>query len=92
MKSEQKSQQDQDVASTGDSAIPVTRWEPTCTSAEADSQNVKISITKNCHYFNDISAVKLKRTDTTLDLSQKAKRAGEERKKKRKRKGEGGFI
>lgn len=29
-----------------------------------------------------ISVVTLKRTDTTLDLSQKAKRAGEEKKKK----------
>ncbi len=47
----------------------------------------KISITKNCHRFDDISAVKLKRTDTTLDLSQKAKRA-EEKKRRRKMSGE----
>ena len=92
MKSEQKSQRNRVVASTGSSARPVTRWETTCTSAEADSRSVKISITKNCHHFDDISAVKLKRTDTTLDLSQKAKRAGEERKKKRKKWGEDGFI
>ena len=58
----------------------MTRWELTCTSAEASSRGGKISITKNCHRFDDISAVKLKRTDTTLDLSQKAKRAKEERK------------
>jgi len=30
-----------------------------------------------------VSEIKLKRTDTTLDLSQKAKRAEEEKKKKR---------
>jgi hypothetical protein len=29
-----------------------------------------------------LSEIKLKRTDTTLDLSQKAKRAGEEKRKK----------
>ena len=34
--------------------------------------------------------IKLKRTDTTLDLSQKAKRAKEE--KKRSRRGEGGGL
>ena len=31
------------------------------------------------YHRSDISEIKLKRTDTTLDLSQKAKRAGEER-------------
>ncbi len=32
--------------------------------------------------LRDLSEIKLKRTDTTLDLSQKAKRAGEERRKR----------
>ena len=31
--------------------------------------------------YGTLSEIKLKRTDTTLDLSQKAKRAGEEKKK-----------
>jgi hypothetical protein len=35
-----------------------------------------------------VSEIKLKRTDTTLDLSQMAKRAGKE-KKRRNQKGEG---
>jgi hypothetical protein len=40
-----------------------------------------------------ISEIKLKRTDTTLDLSQKAKRAKEERRKENsKNGGEGGAI
>ena len=41
--------------------------------------------------IDDISAVKLKRTDTTLDLSQKAKRA-EEKKGKQQRWGASEFI
>jgi hypothetical protein len=32
-------------------------------------------------FLRTLSEIKLKRTDTTLDLSQKAKRAGEEKKK-----------
>ena len=32
-----------------------------------------------------VSVIKLKRTDTTLDLSQKAKRAKEKRKKEKRR-------
>jgi len=34
-------------------------------------------------FLRTLSEIKLKRTDTTLDLSQKAKRAGEEKKKKK---------
>ena len=38
--------------------------------------------------YDKLSEIKLKRTDTTLDLSQKAKRAKEEKKKgKEKREG-----
>jgi hypothetical protein len=33
-----------------------------------------------CGLLRDLSEIKLKRTDTTLDLSQKAKRAKEKRK------------
>ena len=36
----------------------------------------------NVVFLGTLSEIKLKRTDTTLDLSQKAKRAGEEKKKK----------
>ena len=39
-----------------------------------------------------VSVFTLKRTDTTLDLSQKAKRAGEERKEKVGEVGEGGYL
>ena len=38
----------------------------------------------NVVFLRILSEIKLKRTDTTLDLSQKAKRAREERKKKSK--------
>jgi hypothetical protein len=36
----------------------------------------------NVVFLGTLSEIKLKRTDTTLDLSQKAKRAEEEKKKK----------
>ena len=39
-----------------------------------------------------VSVFTLKRTDTTLDLSQKAKRAGEERKERFEKVGEGGYL
>ena len=39
-----------------------------------------------------VSVFTLKRTDTTLDLSQKAKRAGEERKEKVEKVGKGGYL
>jgi len=39
-----------------------------------------------------VSVFTLKRTDTTLDLSQKAKRAREERKEKVEKVGEGGYL
>jgi hypothetical protein len=59
------------VASTGGSAIPVTQWEPTCASAAASSRDAKIRLINDDPY-RTISDIKLKRTDTTLDLSQKA--------------------
>ena len=37
--------------------------------------------------YGKLSEIKLKRTDTTLDLSQLAKRAGEEKKKRKGRMG-----
>jgi len=44
-------------------------------------------------FLRTLSEIKLKRTDTTLDLSQKAKRAGEEKKKKvQKERGFGGYL
>jgi hypothetical protein len=46
----------------------------------------------NVVFLRTLSEIKLKRTDTTLDLSQKAKRAGKEKKKKIKRMGALGGI
>ena len=70
-------------ASPGGSVIPGTQWVRPCTSAEDPSLKTKISIIK-IGLLRDLSEIKLKRTDTTLDLSQKAKRAKEERKRKSK--------
>ena len=50
-----------------------------------------MSIKKNWSH-KTVSVFTLKRTDTTLDLSQKAKRAGEERKEKVEKVGEGGYL
>lgn len=52
----------------------------TCASTEALPRNPKIRLI-NVVFLRTLSEIKLKRTDTTLDLSQKAKRAGEEKKK-----------
>ena len=43
-------------------------------------------------FLGKLPEIKLKRTDTTLDLSQKAKRAKEEKKKRVKEAGGLGFI
>jgi hypothetical protein len=59
------------VASTGGSKIPVTQWEPTCASTVASSRKLKIRLI-NDDPQRTISDIKLKRTVTTLDLSQKA--------------------
>ncbi|RAH85260.1 hypothetical protein BO86DRAFT_187146 [Aspergillus japonicus CBS 114.51] len=56
---------------------------PTCASTEVRPQGTKIRLI-NVVFLRTLSEIKLKRTDTTLDLSQKAKRAGEEKKKKSK--------
>ena len=52
----------------------------TCASTEALPRGTKIRLI-NVVFLRTLSEIKLKRTDTTLDLSQKAKRAGEEKKK-----------
>jgi len=49
----------------------VTQWEPACASTAASSLETKIRLIKEATY-SDVSDIKLKRTDTTLDLSQKA--------------------
>jgi len=49
----------------------VTQWEPTCASTAASSRDAKIRLILEPIYYR-ISDIKLKRTDTTLDLSQKA--------------------
>ena len=70
-------------ASPGGSVIPGTQWAESCASTEEiHPGQPKIGII-NVGLLRDLSEIKLKRTDTTLDLSQKAKRA-EERKEKEK--------
>jgi type II secretory pathway component PulJ len=68
-------------ASLGGSVIPRTRWMESCASTAETIRGAKIRII-TIGLLRDLSEIKLKRTDTTLDLSQKAKRAGEEKKKK----------
>ena len=68
-------------ASIGDSVSPMTLCGRTCASTEALPRNPKIRLI-NVVFLRTLSEIKLKRTDTTLDLSQKAKRAGEEKKKR----------
>jgi hypothetical protein len=66
-------------ASPRGSVILGTQWVKPCASTEGITQDLKIGII-NVGLFRDLSEIKLKRTDTTLDLSQKAKRAKEKRK------------
>ena len=65
-------------ASTGGSVRPVTRCLELCASTGSSAllpkMNLIIELPRRA-----ISEIKLKRTDTTLDLSQKAKRAKEEK-------------
>lgn len=68
-------------ASPGGSVIPGTLWMESCASTAETILKPKIRIIL-IGLNRDLSEIKLKRTDTTLDLSQKAKRAKEERKKK----------
>ena len=67
-------------ASIGDSVSPMTLCSKTCASTEVSPRGAKIRLI-NVVFLRTLSEIKLKRTDTTLDLSQKAKRAGEEKKK-----------
>lgn len=73
-----------EFASIGGSVSPMTRCGRICASTEVQPRDPKIRLI-NVVFLRTLSEIKLKRTDTTLDLSQKAKRAGEEKKKKRKR-------
>jgi hypothetical protein len=57
-----------------------------CASTEVSPLGPKMRLI-NVVFLRTLSEIKLKRTDTTLDLSQKAKRAGKEKKKKSKRSG-----
>lgn len=66
-------------ASTRGSVSLVTQWKEACTSTETSFPSTKINSIFDFHR-SEISEIKLKRTDTTLDLSQKAKRAKEEKK------------
>jgi hypothetical protein len=68
-------------ASPGGSVIPGTLWAESCASTEETAPRTKIRII-TIGLLRDLSEIKLKRTDTTLDLSQKAKRAKEEKKRK----------
>ena len=64
-------------ASTSGSVRPVTQCEETWTSPAVPRRLKKIRLISD-FFRRRISEIKLKRTDTTLDLSQKAKRAKEE--------------
>jgi hypothetical protein len=59
------------VASTGDSAIPMTQWASNMCKHRGRFPICKNKINIRIH-ISGISDIKLKRTDTTLDLSQKA--------------------
>jgi len=67
-------------ASIRDSVSPMTLCGRTCASTEVQPRRPKIRLI-NVVFLRTLSEIKLKRTDTTLDLSQKAKRAGEEKEK-----------
>ena len=71
-----------EFASPGGSVIPGTLWAESCASTEETAQKPKIRII-TIGLLRDLSEIKLKRTDTTLDLSQKAKRAEEKKRKRR---------
>ena len=62
------------VASPGDSVIPGTLWAESCASTEDTALRPKMRII-NVEFHRTLSEIKLKRTDTTLDLSQKAKKS-----------------
>jgi hypothetical protein len=80
-------------ASLGGSVRPRTQCTKACASTEALERDPKMRII-NVVFLRTLSEIKLKRTDTTLDLSQKAKRAEErkEEKKMEKEEGERRFI
>ena len=78
-------------ASIGGSVSPMTQCGKTCASTEALPRRPKIRLI-NVVFHRTLSEIKLKRTDTTLDLSQKAKRAGEEKKKNSKERRGVGYI
>ena len=69
----------------------MTQCGRTCASTEALPRRPKIRLI-NVVFLGTLSETKLKRTDTTLDLSQKAKRAGEEKKKNYKERRGVGYI
>jgi len=57
------------VASPRDSVILGKLWDLSCASTEDKPRRTKISII-NVIVYDNLSEIKLKRTDTTLDLSQ----------------------
>ena len=67
-------------ASTSGSVRSVTQCEETWTSPAVPKRLKKIRLIID-FFRRRISEIKLKRTDTTLDLSQKAKRAEEKKEK-----------
>ena len=76
-------------ASLGSSVRPRTQCTKACASTEASERDPKMRII-NVVFLRTLSEIKLKRTDTTLDLSQKAKRAEERKEEKKLEKEEGG--
>ena len=67
------------IASAGGSVSPATQWweDEQAQSTPTEVPNIRLIVNPR----RGLSAIKLKRTDTTLDLSQMAKRAKEKRKR-----------
>lgn len=75
-------------ASLGGSVRPRTRCGRPCASTAGRTRDPKMRLI-NVVFLRILSEIKLKRTDTTLDLSLTAKRAGEEKEKKETKDGGG---
>ena len=77
--------------------IPTTQWAEGNVQARLSKTNIARMVNKNkINQKTDpsgiVSVIKLKRTDTTLDLSQKAKRAKEKRKEEEEKEVESGGV
>ena len=73
----------------GSSVIPGTQWAGSCASTAETARGTKSRIITKDPPGGVFQLIRLKRTDTTLDLSQKAKRAKEKRKERKSKLGWG---